>query len=185
MKIIGVTGKPAAGKSVVSKEIASMLGVPMVEMGDIVEQRAADYLGVSTSELTSNQKGEAATELREEYGETVFAEATVNEIQDKSESSCVVSGVRTPEEVEVFESNAEFTLVLVTAPFETRYQRFTGRGREDESSFSRDDFRNRNERELGWGLQTLLERNLYDVTIENDESMSELSSTIEFKIDRL
>lgn len=185
MKLIGTTGKPAAGKSVAAEQLAEVLGCSMVEMGDVVTEKAASYLGVSTNELTSDQKGNAATELREEYGETVFAEETVNKARSLGDEYCVISGVRTPEEIEVFEQGDDFTLVLVTAPFEIRYKRFTSRGREDEDEFSRDDFKKRNERELGWGLDKVLSAELYDIAIENDGSVSQLSSHIESLVDTL
>lgn len=185
MKLIGTTGKPAAGKSVAARELSNALGCPMVEMGDVVTEKAASYLGVSASEMTSDQKGDAATELREKHGETVFAEETVKKAKSVGDEYCVISGVRTPEEISVFESSADFTLVLVTAPFETRYKRFTSRGREDEADFSRDDFKNRNERELGWGLDRVLSQELYDISIENEGSVSQLSSRVESLVDEL
>lgn len=185
MKLIGTTGKPAAGKSVAAEQIAEALDCPMVEMGDVVTEKAASYLGVSTTELTSDQKGNAATELRDEYGETVFAQETVKKAESLGDEYCVISGIRTPEEIEVFEENGDFTLVLVTAPFETRYKRFTSRGREDEAEFSREDFKQRNERELGWGLDKVLSAELYDISIENNGSVSQLSSRVESLVDKL
>lgn len=179
MHLIGFTGKPAAGKSFAADRFAQLLGVQMLEMGDVVTERAADHVGVAPDELTSNQKGDAATELREIHGETVFAEATVAEARQAGTSSVVISGVRTPEEISVFEAEADsFSLVLVDAPFDTRYQRFIDRGREDESEYTREDFRSRTERELGWGLDRVLENELYDVVIENAGSVSSLDSAL-------
>lgn len=178
MNLIGTTGKPAAGKTAAAKEISNALDCPMVEMGDVVTERTASYLDIAPDEITSDQKGNAATELREEYGPTVFAEATVEKAQEFNSEYCVISGIRTPEEISVFDSEGVFTLVLVTAPFDVRYERFTSRGREDEESFSKEDFESRNERELGWGLDKVLSEELYDVTIENTGGLDELQERI-------
>lgn len=180
MHLIGFTGKPAAGKTFVADRFADKVSAPMIEMGDVVTARAADHLSVSPDELTSNQKGTAATELREMNGETVFADATVDNARQTGESVVVISGVRTPEEIAVFEDKADdVTIVLVDASFETRYNRFVERDREDEAEYSRDDFRSRTERELGWGLDRVLDDELYDVTIVNDSTVASLDSSLE------
>jgi len=178
MKLIGTTGKPASGKTVTAKKIAEQLDCPIFEMGDIVTERVSKYVGKSKSSLTSDEKGTAATELREEYGETVFAEATLEKALNCGSEYVVVSGIRTPEEINVFDSGSDFTLVLVEADFETRYQRFVSRGREDEGDFTRNDFEKRNEREMNWGLDKVLSEELYDVSIQNASSVDVLTSKV-------
>lgn len=185
MHLIGVTGKAAAGKSTAADEFANQLDAPMIEMGDIVEQRVCDYLNVNPSELTSDQKGTGASALRDEHGDDVFAEATVSAAQDTGNDVCVISGVRSPEEIEVFKRYADVTLVLVSAPFETRYERFCSRGREDEADFTRDEFQARVDRELDWGLEELITENQYDIEIMNDGGQTELSNAISNAIDTL
>ena len=71
MKIIGVTGLPGSGKSVVSRA-AKKLDIPIVRMGDVIREEAKKR----------NQKtGEVAVELRKEYGEFVVAERCVEIIK--------------------------------------------------------------------------------------------------------
>lgn len=180
MHLIGFTGKPAAGKTFAAERFAEQISAPIIEMGDVVTARAAEYIGVEPEDLTSNQKGTAATELREKYGDTVFADATVDEARQTGSSVVVISGVRTPEEISLFEDeSADVTIVLVDAPFDTRYTRFVERDREDEAEYSRDDFRSRTERELGWGLDRVLDDELYDVTIVNDSTVSSLDLALD------
>ena len=66
MKIIGVTGLPGSGKSVVSRA-AKKLDIPIVRMGDVRKE----------AKNRNQTTGEVAIELRKEYGEFVVAERCV------------------------------------------------------------------------------------------------------------
>ena len=72
MKVIGVTGLPGSGKSVVSR-VAKSLKIPIVRMGDVIRDEA---------EKRGSTPGEVAVKLREEYGEFVVAERCVESIKN-------------------------------------------------------------------------------------------------------
>ena len=72
MKVIGVTGLPGSGKSVVSR-IAKKMDIPLVRMGDVIREEA---------KKRNQTTGEVAVELRKEYGEFVVAERCVKTIKN-------------------------------------------------------------------------------------------------------
>ena len=72
MKVIGVTGLPGSGKSVVSR-VAKKLDIPLVRMGDVIREEA---------KKRNQTTGEVAVELRKEYGEFVVAERCVKTIKN-------------------------------------------------------------------------------------------------------
>lgn len=145
MKIIGVTGLPGSGKSVVSRA-AKKLDIPIVRMGDVIREEAKKR----------NQKtGDVAVELRKEYGEFVVAERCVEiiktHITSKSPSldtnprnrtrirvpKCdiyMIEGIRSPYEVEIFKKNFnEFKVIAIHSTPKTRFKRLKRRMRPDDS----------------------------------------------------
>ena len=62
MKIIGVTGMPGSGKSVVSR-VAESLGMKVVKMGDVIREEA---------QHRNEDPGIVAVQLRKEYGINVL-----------------------------------------------------------------------------------------------------------------
>jgi dephospho-CoA kinase len=71
MKVIGVTGLPGSGKSVVSR-VAKNLNIPVVRMGDVIRDEA------KKQNLTT---GEVAVKLRKEHGEFVVAKRCVKTVK--------------------------------------------------------------------------------------------------------
>ena len=109
--------------------------------------------------------------LREEHGPLAVAERSIPVIRDALEDSdtVVVDGLRSAAELEQLRSafGDAFTLVAIEAPSETRAQRIDARGRDNSA---RETLRQRDERELGFGLGEAIER--ADRTIENDGSLA-------------
>ena len=79
----------------------------------------------------------------------------------------VVDGVRGIAEVECFrrEFGEGFVLISIYAPIEIRFSRVQKRGRSDDMN-SIEGLRNRDERELGWGMGEAIEAS--NVEIENN-----------------
>jgi dephospho-CoA kinase len=167
MKIIGVTGLPGSGKSVVSRA-AKKLDIPIVKMGDVIREEAKKR----------NQKtGEVAVELRKEYGEFVVAERCVEiiktHITSKSPSldtnprnrsrikvhKCdiyMIEGIRSPYEVEIFKKNfTEFKVIAIHSTPNTRFKRLKRRMRPDDSH-EESDFQMRDQRELNFGIGNVI-----------------------------
>ena len=82
------------------------------------------------------------------------------------------------EEIEFFKSKLgdDFLLIAVDVPENIRYKRAMSRGREDDS-LDIEKIKKRDERELGWGLDTLIES--ADIVISNEDSIEEFRKRIE------
>ena len=172
------TGRPGAGKSSACS-VAESLNLPVVGMGDVVRERARVALG---EHATSSAIGEWATDHRAECGQAVFAEYTADRIEEhhRDEKAVIIDGLRTPGEVDVFEDRFDdVTVVLVTAPFETRLDRLQTRGRDGEDAFTAEDLEERDAREEAWGLGALIEKGVHDDVVVNDGTVDEFEREIE------
>jgi len=146
--LICVTGMPGAGKTLVSRAIASALGTPLISMGDVVRDEAVAR-GYSL-DLRSMMK--FAKELRKELGKAAVAELVLRRLNTITNPVVVVDGVRSIYEVERFRRNAMVIVVAVHASPKERFRRLKSRGRRDDpktwSEFARRDME---ELELGLG----------------------------------
>lgn len=70
MKVYGVTGLPGSGKSIISR-IAKKEGIYTISMGDVIRREA---------EKRNCSPGEAAVNLRKDYGNNVVADRCIQEI---------------------------------------------------------------------------------------------------------
>lgn len=150
MSIIGISGMPGSGKSIVS-EMATEKGAIIVSMGDIIREEAKKR-GEST--------GETAANLRKEHGQYIVSELTIKKIKKLQEegvkNSIVVEGIRSHHEVEMFKENfGNFIIVSVFANSNLRFNRLKERMREDDSQ-DYDGFLVRDYRELGFGLGNVI-----------------------------
>ncbi|PSP38925.1 hypothetical protein BRC71_04070 [Halobacteriales archaeon QH_7_65_31] len=165
MAVIGTVGLPGSGKGEFAS-VADDLGIPVVTMGDVIRaecrRRGLD---------PADHHGRVARSLREEHGPLAVAERSIPVIRDALEENdtVVVDGLRSAAELEQLRSafGDAFTLVAIEAPSETRAQRIDARGRDNSA---RETLRQRDERELGFGLGEAIER--ADRTIENDGSLA-------------
>jgi dephospho-CoA kinase len=167
MKIIGVTGLPGSGKSVVSRA-AKKLDIPIVRMGDVIRDEAKKR----------NQKtGDVAVDLRKEYGEFVVAQRCVKIINEHTAPKnpspdnnprnrtrirvpkCdiyMIEGIRSPYEVEIFKKNfSEFKVIAIHSTPNTRFKRLKRRMRPDDSN-DESDFLIRDQRELNFGIGNVI-----------------------------
>lgn len=142
-------------------------------MGEVVRDRARTSLGATAA---SEAIGQWAADHRAEYGPAVFAEYTADRIEEMdSDAEPVVDGLRTRAEVEVFDRRfGSMTVVLVTAPFETRLERLQARGRDGEDAFTAEDLAARDRREEDWGLTELVA----NAVLVNDGSVKEFEAVV-------
>ncbi|MGB9928947.1 MAG: dephospho-CoA kinase [Methanosarcina sp.] len=162
MKIIAFVGMPASGKSEAAR-IASEMGVPVVNMGDVIRKEVLRR-GL---EPNDSNTGMVANDLRECEGMNAVAIRCISQIKEAGSELVVVDGVRGIAEVECFrkEFGKGFVLISIYAPIETRFSRIQKRGRSDDMS-TLEGLRNRDERELGWGMGQAIEAS--NIEIENN-----------------
>jgi dephospho-CoA kinase len=159
---VAFTGMPGAGKSL-AVETARERDLPVVRMGDAVLAEVEDR-GLEPNE---DSVGRIASRMREREGPGVWARRTLEGIRDVEGEPVVIDGVRTLDEVRVFREalGDDFTLVAIHAAPGTRMERLLDRGREDDV-VDENEFRARDERELGWGVGRVIA--LADVMLVNE-----------------
>ncbi|ABM80210.1 AAA family ATPase [Hyperthermus butylicus] len=175
--IILVAGMPGSGKSVLSS-IARSMGIPVYVMGDIVREEARRR-GI---EPTPENLNRLARLLREEHGSTVVAERTASKIASDDHSIVLVDGVRSLDEVAVFEKLGKTVIVAVHASPRTRFERIRRRGRPGDPT-TWEEFRQRDLTELGFGLGNVIA--LADYMLVNELSLEEFEAEAKRLLSRL
>lgn len=174
MKVIGVSGLPGSGKSLISN-ISKKYGVYVIRMGDIVREEA---------KKRNEDSGITAVNLRKEHGQYVLAKFTIEKIKKlfksnknyKKELIFLVEGIRSPYEVKMFKKNFKnFVLVSIFSSPKTRFNRLKNRNRSDDSNHI-EDFHNRDERELDFGIGTVIATS--DYIIINEEGIGKYKNQI-------
>jgi len=177
-KIILVAGLPGSGKSVFSK-VAERKSIPVVSLGDVVREEAMKR-GL---DLTAENLGRLAMELRERYGKDVMAKRVVTKILYSNSSVIVVDGVRSLDEVECFKKFFDVVIVAIHSSPKTRFSRLRARGRPDDPR-SWSDFKERDERELSLGIGSVIA--LADFMLVNEEiSLTEFETLCEKLITKI
>ena len=178
MKVIGVVGLPASGKGEFSK-IAAEMGIPVIVMGDMIRNAVKeDGLDPSDTNL-----GAVANRLRKELGMDAIAYLCIPEIQRQTAPLVLVDGIRGDDEVKLFRKTfLNFTLICIDSSFENRLSRVAARNRSDDFKTA-GELRNRDERELGWGLGKAL--NEADVQITNNGTLDEFSESVHTLLDEI
>jgi len=163
MQVIGVTGLPGSGKSIVAR-VAKNMDVNIIRMGDVIRDEAIKR---------NAEIGETAVKLREEYGDYVVAERCVKLIKDHSkdetaecELKFIIEGIRSPYEVKIFKKNFKtFKIIAIHSSPKTRFSRLKRRKREDDSS-NVTEFKKRDNRELKFGIGNVIATSDYMIVNE-------------------
>ena len=178
MRVIGTVGLPGSGKGEAAA-VAREVGVPVVTMGDVIREACRDR-GLDPAE----HHGDVARALREEEGPAAIAQRSLPTIEAALEESdaVLVDGLRSDVELDRFREafGDAFRLVSVEAPFETRADRLLDRARDD-TDLDRESLREREERELGFGMGEVMDR--ADVEIRNTDTLDAYRDRIRAVID--
>ena len=167
--VIGLTGMPGSGKSLVVKA-AQDLGYDVVTMGDVIREETAK----KGLELNPANVGKVMLELRTANGNNVIAEKCVPKIEQKQNRKVLIDGIRSLVEADTFKNHfAKFVLVAVHAPPQLRFNRLSTRGRSDDPK-TYAVFHERDMRELSVGLGNAIAYGEY--LIINDNSIDTLKS---------
>ena len=156
MIVIGFCGLPGSGKSTVLKAIVD-LGV-IITMGDVIRNEA-NHRNVAPSD---ENLGEIALELRKNYGPEIIAEKCVNLIKKLESEVCFIDGLRSMAEVTVFRKYWKFPLIAILVDEKIRYERLANRKRPDDPN-SLSEIRDRDQREIKFGLSEVLENTNYKI----------------------
>jgi dephospho-CoA kinase len=180
MKIIAFAGMPCSGKSEAVK-IAKEMNIPVIRMGDMVWEEVKNR-GLP---LDEKNVGTIANKMRKDLGMDIWAKRTIDKILKLNESNrIIIDGIRNIEEIDTFKKKLcqDFIIIAVTASDETRQKRFLNRGREDDS-LDIQDLKDRDKRELNWGLGTVIAS--ADIIVPNDFSIKDFKIEIKRILDKI
>ncbi|OEC95728.1 MULTISPECIES: nucleoside monophosphate kinase [Methanobrevibacter] len=177
MQVMGISGLPGSGKSLVSK-IAIERGAKIVSMGDIIREESKKR-GESTKETAQN--------LRAEFGQYIVSELTIKKIkklqEEGFESKIIVEGIRSPHEVNMFKKNFEnFIILSIFANPTLRFERLKNRMREDDST-DYVEFKARDQMELDFGIGDVI--SLSDKIIINETDLESYTNSINKFLDEI
>ena len=176
LRVICVTGMPAAGKEEFQK-VAAEEGYVIVRMGDVVREEARRR-GLP---ITDGSVGSMAHAERQRHGAAIWAERTVPRV--RTDRVCI-DGLRSLPELHVFRRAFGSGLVVfaVEASPTTRWGRVQRRRRADDAR-TREEFQQRDARERGWGLEDVIAS--ADVRIVNEGTLDEFYAAVRRELRRL
>lgn len=161
---VAVCGMPGSGKGEFAK-IISDNGIPVRSMGDMVRAEVAAR-GLTGSPTVF---GEVAADLRRKFGDDILAKRLADEVSKLmlTHSIVLIDGLRGTAEYEMFSNRwgSEFTCIAIIANQDVRFLRTQKRGRPEDGD--RQQFQIREDREAGWGLNSLIEQADYSLTNES------------------
>jgi len=160
MKLIVITGMPAAGKNIAA-EYARSRQWPHFSTGDFVRAEICKRGCLADPETSAK----ISTELRGEDGLGVTRLAVEEALRQKADL-VFLEGIRSWPEIELIRSKTPCTLVAVVAPRNLRLNRIKQRGRQDDSA---DHFEKRDQREIEYGVAVCIA--LADAYVLNNSSM--------------
>jgi dephospho-CoA kinase len=174
-KVFVLTGMPGAGKEEFVK-VAQKDGYSVIRMGDVVRLEAEKRRVI----MDDRGVGGFASSERQAHGPGIWAERCLPLL---GPGHVVIDGSRSVAEIEVFRTalGKGVRLVAVHTSPDRRFDRLRSRGRYD-APHTRQEFRERDERELGWGLGSLIA--LADVMIVNESSLDEFHAKAKEELDR-
>jgi len=178
MKVIGVVGLPASGKGEFARVVADQ-GIPVIVMGDMIRREVAK----ENLPPTDTNMGAVANRLRADHGMDAIARLCIPVIRGQAVPVVLVDGIRGDAEVRLFrQCFPDFRLVAIETSFENRLRRLQTRGRSDDTTTAA-SLRARDERELGWGLDSALK--MADYRLNNDGDLAGFSVSVIRLLDQI
>jgi dephospho-CoA kinase len=176
--VIAAVGKNGTGKDFFLEYLAKTYSLPMISIGDVVRELAAN----DGLELTRDNLHKTSQKYMTAHGQTFFPSQICEKIKASGKPHYLVSGIRPPSDVQVLKDafGEKFVLVdVVISDDEVRYARMAARGSERDN-VSQDEFRRLDLQEESI-FRTSESEKMADVIIKNDGSAEDfLSAADEF-----
>jgi len=168
MVLIVIAGMPGAGKEEFVS-VAQSKGYQVVRMGDVVREFAAK----TTAGVSDKGVGGFANEERQKHGYDIWAKRCVDRVET---DRTIIDGSRGVMELKVYQERfgKDIRLIAIHSSPATRFPRLVKRGRQDAPK-DMTEFYARDERELSWGLGSLIA--LADLMIVNEGSLEGFKSS--------
>ena len=157
--IVCITGMPGAGKSTIVSKLEEF-GFEKFTLDDGIRAEAKRR----NIDPSGENLGKLMLEVRAKSGPGAVAEFIKNSIQNSIKDVVIIDGVRSSAEIDVLKKIGDVKLLAIQASPETRFNFLSSRGRSDDPK-TRENFEERDNREIGVGLEKLIE--IADKTITN------------------
>ncbi|MEC7042172.1 MAG: AAA family ATPase [Candidatus Thermoplasmatota archaeon] len=197
-KVLVLAGLPGSGKSVAS-DIAKSMNIPVIIMGNVIRRETAER-GL---EPNSRNIGMVASDLREKFGDDVVLQRIWPIISQelKNNNLVLIDGMRSIAERDALVQLMGFEpeILAILASENIRNSRLIQRKRSDDLDIesTKENKKNlkqvnkeknhviseRDAREKGWGVESLLERANYK--IDNEDSMELFRISVKALLERL
>ena len=157
--IVCITGMPGAGKSTIVSKLEE-IGFTKFTLGEGIRAEAKRR----NIDPSGENLGKLMLEVRAKSGPGAVAELIKDSVQNSAQDVIIIDGVRSIAEIDVLKKIGDVKLLAIQASPETRFNFLSSRGRSDDPK-SRENFEERDNREIGIGLEKLIE--VADKTITN------------------
>lgn len=176
-RLLLITGMAGSGKTALADMLREK-GYAVYTMGDVIRQEVR----MRNQPPNPENLGKMAESIRKTGGDAAVARKCIPLIIGEPNNKVAIDGIRSLEEVNTFQEAFDTYLIAVHASLESRYQRLKNRGRSDDPS-NRQVFRERDYRELGFGMGNAIA--MSDYIILNDNGLDNLGRELDKLIWRL
>lgn len=126
MKVLGICGKVGAGKDTLADYLVRKHGFVKITMSDIIKKEMESE-GIKN--IDRYQLQQFSKEMKEKYGEDIWAKACIEFARRNHLRRVVISGIRNSAELRFFRTlGDDFKLVCVKAERDVRFERIKRRG---------------------------------------------------------
>lgn len=174
--IIGFVGKLCAGKGFAISYLVEKHGFISSSCSD----RIREEIRKNGDEVTRERLQETGGKLRQEFGPSVLAKKTIDDLSQKGVEKAVVDSIRATEEVELLKTIPNFYLIAVNADTKLRFDRMIARKRGESDPITFEEFQKTEERDLkgdGRDIEGCI--NMADFQIQNNGTEEELYQKLE------
>jgi dephospho-CoA kinase len=179
MIVLGAVGLNGSGKDALIEYLHERHGIPMLSMGDLVREIAAQR-GMRP---TRSELHEISQELIEQHGADFFAKKLITQIEEEPWDAVGITGIRTPADVRTFRKRFGDDFILIHVRVDDAFTRFDRVKERDEArdpeSYERFLRQDAEEKEM---FQIDRAAEMADITIDNDGSLQDFHREIEKQV---